>query len=1107
MVRGGEHQTLSVHLPAASLALVIAGEQGVDVTLEVTDTAQRVVGHGDSPVPRSGVQAVALKSASAADYSIVLTSKDGAGVSGQVQLRVVTVPLSVVAGSCAELQQQIADADGLYVSGLVASRKNGSSPRDAAKPGPNAAQNSKASASAYAAVAARLSASQPGSRLLAQVEHAAAAVYYTDLSEWSVARRYADRAATDYAANHDAYDNARAQALSAAAQMEIAVSLPASQGSATDARPSSVALGAAREQLSRVATYHAGRGESYDQAQAINNRGLAYYYEGRNEDAIVDFQRALQLYQQLADKVRISQVSNNIALAEYTLGHSATAALRYSDALRNLSAAETPQPYAFILNNLGLAHFELGNYDAALRELSQALELWRAAQNQREQARSLQWIGSVYDAVGDQDQALDYYRAALALRAGNVDPRGRVTTLRATANLTRNRGDAVGALKLHEEALALAATPAIRSRLIVQIAMDLQAQGRKDDALQRLQGELALPGRDPVTHAMLLLQRARLVARVDQQREVQRDLREALQIFEDYELTSLEFDAWMALARSQRSSGDASAALASTDRALARAELLRVQSANPELRATLLQPLRPAYDLKISLLAEQYFARHDADARDLMMAALATAELSRSRALDDLESLDMSAGRIPPSLLARRADVLHSLATERNQLEVRLEHATVDDARVTALRAGIAEGRRQLTLLDAQLAALAGVRRGESQRSPLMLSAAANQLPTDVALVEYWVGAEQSFAWVLTRSGVTMTALPPGARINQAAVSFHASLSDIATRTQSDRLKLGAELYDLIVKPIAPQLVNAHRIVLAPDDALHYVSFAALRSTAASGDRFLVQDHDVSVIPSIAAYSRQGRPVVRSVSDRQLLVVADPVYQASDSRVAMHAAVAQPLSASLNQARDPLRAATTDRDLQRLPGTASEARAIAALLPPNTVDVLDGLDATRANFLAASLERYRLIHVATHGLVDTQIPQLSSLMLSTRDRQGRPIDGRVMAADFMTLRLSADVVVLSACDTALGKNIVGEGLVGLRYVILARGARAVVASLWAVPDQIGARLMTAFYQAMIRDHAQPSHALCSAMRELLAAQVVDPALWAAFDLTLRDASV
>jgi CHAT domain-containing protein len=201
------------------------------------------------------------------------------------------------------------------------------------------------------------------------------------------------------------------------------------------------------------------------------------------------------------------------------------------------------------------------------------------------------------------------------------------------------------------------------------------------------------------------------------------------------------------------------------------------------------------------------------------------------------------------------------------------------------------------------------------------------------------------------------------------------------------------------------------------------------------------------------------------------------------------------------------RAATTDRELQRLPGTALEGRAIAALLPPGAVDVLDGLNATRSNFLTPGLERYRLIHVATHGVVDTQVPQLSSLMLSTLDWQGRPIDGRVMAADFMTLRLSADVVVLSACDTALGKNVVGEGLVGLRYMILARGAHAVVASLWAVPDQVGARLMTSFYQSMIRDHVQASHALCSAMRELLASRVVDPALWAAFDLTLRDASV
>jgi CHAT domain-containing protein len=772
--------------------------------------------------------------------------------------------------------------------------------------------------------------------------------------------------------------------------------------------------------------------------------------------------------------------------------------------LRGLSPGETPQPYAFVLNNLGLAHYELGSYDAALREFSQALELWRAAQNVREQARSLQWIGGTYDAVGDQDQALYYYHAALALRDRNTDPRGRVISLRTAASLIRLRGDPAAALQLHEEALALAATSALRARLTVQIAMDLEYLGRGGEGIRRLDAALAEAGLDSVSRAMLLLQRARAMPATGRSRESQRDLRAAVRVFKEYELTGLEFDAWLALAAAQRKSGAVNDALISADRALACAELLRVQSANPELRATLLQPLRPAYDLKISLLAGHASRRRGPGSDELILAALSTAELARARALEDFQSIETQAPGVPPQLAVRRNEVLRTLATQRNQLEVRLERAAIDDTRVAALRAGIAEGRRQLTQIEAQLGLLALRHEAAGRRTVNSWRRQLHALPADVAIVEYWLGNEASFAWVLTHERVTMTALGSGASIKQAAFALHKGLRNIVSQTVTDRLQLSGALYELIVQPIAPLLAGKRSLVFAPDGALHYISFAALRPAGLAGARFLVQDHDVSVIPSVAMFAAGEWPVKRASFNKQLLLVTDPVYSATDRRVTPGAERARVVQLRLPPAGQARHFAITATDLQRLPGTAAEGHAIAALLPAGEVDVLDGLSATREQFLAAGLGHYRLIHVATHGLVDTQIPQLSSLILSTRDRQGRPIEGRVMAADFMAVRLSADLVVLSACDTALGKNVVGEGLIGLRYVILARGAHAVVASLWAVPDQISARLMASFYRAMLMAHMKVSGALGGAMRELLAEGVADPALWAAFDATLRD---
>ena len=161
-----------------------------------------------------------------------------------------------------------------------------------------------------------------------------------------------------------------------------------------------------------------------------------------------------------------------------------------------------------------------------------------------------------------------------------------------------------------------------------------------------------------------------------------------------------------------------------------------------------------------------------------------------------------------------------------------------------------------------------------------------------------------------------------------------------------------------------------------------------------------------------------------------------------------------------------------------------------------------GLDATRGRLLSLDWSRYRFIHIATHGTVDAQVPELSALMLGSFDAHGRVVDGAVRVADLSTRTLTADVAVFSACETALGKEVPSEGLVGIGSTVLARGARAVVASLWPVSDETGAELMTELYRHLLHGSMSPPGALGAAMRSVVArAPSADPALWAAFEVT------
>jgi CHAT domain-containing protein len=285
--------------------------------------------------------------------------------------------------------------------------------------------------------------------------------------------------------------------------------------------------------------------------------------------------------------------------------------------------------------------------------------------------------------------------------------------------------------------------------------------------------------------------------------------------------------------------------------------------------------------------------------------------------------------------------------------------------------------------------------------------------------------------------------------------------------------------------------------VIIPDGALDYIPFAALQMRDEPPHSFVAMQHDIAVTP--AAWMLNTSHSRATPDDRRkILLVADPVYQADDPRLAT---LKNPLAAAQTSAHRPPDPA--GRDYRRLRFTAEEAAGISAQFPPGDVDELIGVNATRERLLALDWSQYRFIHFATHGIVDAQVPELSALVLGSYDFRGEVTDHAVRVADMSLQTLTAEVAVLSACETALGTEVRSEGLVGMSSTLLARGARAVVASLWPVPDEIGARLMTEFYQHMLHDSMRPEAALGTAMRLTASrARSADPALWAAFQVSV-----
>jgi CHAT domain-containing protein len=251
----------------------------------------------------------------------------------------------------------------------------------------------------------------------------------------------------------------------------------------------------------------------------------------------------------------------------------------------------------------------------------------------------------------------------------------------------------------------------------------------------------------------------------------------------------------------------------------------------------------------------------------------------------------------------------------------------------------------------------------------------------------------------------------------------------------------------------------------------------------------MLETLEVVNVPSMSVMAAQERRTEGNPT-KTLAVFADPVFSADDPRLPPRNAAA-PIALLADPARVPR--------LERLAATGAEATAIAELVPPGSRLVVTGLDASRERVLSTSLDDYRIVHFATHGLVDSQYPGLSALVLSQIDPAGRSEDGLLRLQDIYRLNLNADLVVLSGCDTALGRHVRGEGLIGLVDGFLYAGARNLVVSLWQVPDRATGELMRRFYGYVLKEHVPPAEALRRAQRSIAAERRwSDPYFWGAF---------
>jgi CHAT domain-containing protein len=802
---------------------------------------------------------------------------------------------------------------------------------------------------------------------------------------------------------------------------------------------------------------------------------------GEPQQALDLFREALEIDRRIHNASGQVIALNGLGYAYYEIGDDWNA-IDYAS--RALQAAEKSGNLTFqkvAHTTIGQAYTRLGDTQRALTHATQGLDLNRRIGDQRLEAYSLKQLGSIYEALGERTKALDHYERALMLNRGTQNRQQIAVTLNSIGFVHESNGDRQKALACYREALPTsreAENPAEEVRSLHNIARVLRDLGSLDKS------------RDRIEQAIKLI------------------------------------------------------------------ESLRVRVGSRQLRESYFSTAQKSYELYIDVLMLLHKQRPTEGLDEI---ALQISEQARARSLREMlaESQIDLRKNVPPDLLERerflQQDLNSKAARQQNLLSG--AHSSEEAEKLARELRSLAreydEVRRQIRESAPRYAALTQPQPLTSKEIQQLL------LDNDTALLEYALGDDRSYIWLVTPNKIISHELPPRNVIEKAARQVHEqlvmreSLNTDKPEKYEQRvmhIKRAEEQYwieakalsRMILSPIASELKQS-RLVIVSDGALQYLPFGALpvpemprqgdKGTRGQGDKEiarrsetvnrrqisrspalpasptpLIVKHEIVNLPSASTLAELRKEIARrQPAPKTIAVIANPVFAPDDNRFALTGKEADNTSwspAVTDQLRRAWESGSGTKEIPALPFSEREGSEIIKLAPPESSLLAMGFDANRSLLESQLLSQYRFIHFATHGLMNGEYPELSGLILSLYKPDGKKVDGFLRMHEIYNLNLPSDLVVLSACQTGIGKEIKGEGLIGLTRGFMYAGASRVVASLWKVDDAATAALMEHFYRCLFQERLSPSAALRQAQLRTMQQnrRWRSPYYWAAFVL-------
>ncbi|HEX6187018.1 MAG TPA: CHAT domain-containing protein [Pyrinomonadaceae bacterium] len=869
---------------------------------------------------------------------------------------------------------------------------------------------------------------------------------------------------------------------------------------------------------------------------------------GRNSEdsrrhAIVKLKPAAQLFLSVGDLERAADTFH--ALAKVYQGEHITVLQYLEQSLSLYRQSGNRRREALVLAGIGIAYSQSGQFEKALDYHARALQLRRMLGLRELEAASLDQIGIVYFRLGDPQRALTHHLQSLPV----------TRSLRTTRDLAALFGyigadyyameQYAQALNYFTQALALAREKAISFRIIVTlryVGFSHLKLGQTDKALAALNEALSHEQKS-INH----YERGNIFAGLGEAyykrnmpTKAREYLKQAFPLLRNAEDKQGEAKAHYWLARVEMDQGNLGEALTEIEKTAGIVEKVRSHLTSPELRTLYFASVERYYESYLEILwrLHQKQPRGGFDER-----ALRVSEQCRARSLLELLNegqIDIRQG-VSAELLARERELQKQLnakagaqlsfmseETTSSREEVTTEQSSTATNEIAGITNALLDVRAQIHQQSPHYAAL-------TQPQTLSLKEIQETLEPNSVLLEYKLGEQRSFLWAITRSEFRAFQLPGRAEIeplarrvyrlltarNRQAPNTTDALGQAQIiRSEKEYHEAATKLSRLLLGPIAP-MKNSQRLLIVSDGALQYIPFAALpdpesRHATEGADykaRPLILNHEIVTLPSASVIAVLRRETAaRKPAPKAVAVFADPVFARDDTRVAAarRRETAGPKKTlrdidakwfAQNPSGDDKKMEKEGPTITRLPFSRREANAILAFAPANETYLALDFEANRANATDPSMLDYRIVHFATHGWLDSNRPELSGVVLSLVNQKGEAQDGVLRLHEIYNLQLNADLVVLSACQTALGKEVRGEGLIGLTRGFMYAGAPRVAASLWKVDDAATAELMAQFYRFMLKEQLSPAASLRAAQLELIKQRRWNaPYFWAGFIL-------